>query len=87
MKITPLLRYLHHYNLANSHRLPLHNSGALPPVHELFKRPSYNVLNIPSLLHGYEIWTLKQMDKETKDSRDEIHKRHSRIQFIRPQKT
>jgi len=20
--------------------LPLHNSGALPPVHELFKRPS-----------------------------------------------
>jgi len=27
------------------------------------------------------------MDKETKDSRDEIHKRHSRIQFIRPQKT
>jgi hypothetical protein len=25
----------------NTHRLPLHNSGALPPVHELFKRPSY----------------------------------------------
>jgi hypothetical protein len=23
--------------------IPLHNSGALPPVYELFKRPSYNV--------------------------------------------
>jgi len=26
--------------LGINHRLPLHNSGALPPVHELFKRPS-----------------------------------------------
>jgi len=36
MKITPLLRYLHNYN---SYRLPLHNRGALPTVHELIKRP------------------------------------------------
>jgi hypothetical protein len=28
--------------LGISHRLPLHNSGALLPVHELFKRPSYH---------------------------------------------
>jgi len=41
MKITLLLRYPHHYNWHNSHRLPLHNSGALPPVHELFKLRSY----------------------------------------------
>jgi hypothetical protein len=27
----------------NSHRLPLHKSDALPPVHELFKRPSYDI--------------------------------------------
>jgi hypothetical protein len=25
----------------NSHSLPLHNSGTLAPVHELFRRPSY----------------------------------------------
>jgi hypothetical protein len=27
----------------NRHRLPLYNSGALPPVHELFKRPSHEL--------------------------------------------
>jgi hypothetical protein len=41
MKITPLLRYLTTTTWHNSHRLPLHNSGALPPVHEPFKRPKY----------------------------------------------
>jgi hypothetical protein len=30
-----------------SHRLPLHNGGALPPVHELSKRLSY----VPTLDH------------------------------------
>jgi hypothetical protein len=41
MKIMPL--YVTHTTTTwhNSHRLPLHNSSALPPVHELFKRPSY----------------------------------------------
>jgi len=34
MKITPL-------QLGTSHHLPLHKSGVLPPIHELFKRPSY----------------------------------------------
>jgi len=29
------------YAERDSHRLPLHNSGALPPVHEIFKRPPY----------------------------------------------
>jgi len=28
-------------NCHKSHRLPMHNTGALPPVHEIFKRPSY----------------------------------------------
>jgi hypothetical protein len=32
-------------NWHNSH-LPLHSSGALPPVHRLFKRPSYPTLAI-----------------------------------------
>jgi hypothetical protein len=41
MKITPLPRYPTTTTWHNSHRLPLHNSGALPSVHELFKRPSY----------------------------------------------
>jgi len=34
MKITPL-------QLGINHRLPPNNSGALPPLHELFKRRSY----------------------------------------------
>jgi hypothetical protein len=40
MKITPLLRYPPTTTWHNSHHLPLHNRGTLPPVHELFKRPS-----------------------------------------------
>jgi len=31
--------------LGISHRLPLHNSGALPSVHERFKLPSYISIN------------------------------------------
>jgi hypothetical protein len=34
--VTPTSKTWH-----NSHRLPLHNSGALPPVHELFKQLPY----------------------------------------------
>jgi hypothetical protein len=41
MKITPLLCYPTITTWHNSHHLPLHNSSALSPVHELFKRPSY----------------------------------------------
>jgi hypothetical protein len=41
MKITPLLRHPTTTTWHNSHRLGLHNSGALPPVHELCKWPSY----------------------------------------------
>jgi len=41
MKITPLLRSVTTTIWRNSHRLPLHNSGAIPPVRELFKWPSY----------------------------------------------
>jgi hypothetical protein len=50
MKITPLLRYpqpLQH----GSHRLPLHNSGAMPPVHEPFKRYSYK-----NQLISFSVW-------------------------------
>jgi len=39
MKITPLCVTLITTTWFNSHRLPLNNSDALPPVHELFKRP------------------------------------------------
>jgi len=39
MKITPLLCYPTITTWHNSHHLPLHNSSALSPVHELFKRP------------------------------------------------
>jgi hypothetical protein len=46
-----------------------------------------NILGIPPLLYGCEIWTLKQGDvRRLQDSRDEIHETHSRTQFIRPQK-
>jgi len=41
MKITPLLRYPTTITWHNSHHFRLHNNGALPPVQELFKRPSY----------------------------------------------
>jgi len=37
MNIMPLLRNLHHCHL------PLHNSVALPHIHELFKRPEDNI--------------------------------------------
>jgi hypothetical protein len=51
MQITPLLRYPTTTTWHNSHRLPLHNSGALPPVHEVFKRPSHvEVLQIMKFL-------------------------------------
>jgi hypothetical protein len=39
MKTTPLLRYPNTTTWHKSHRLALHNSGALSPVHEYFKRP------------------------------------------------
>jgi hypothetical protein len=41
MKITPLLHYPPITTWHNSYRLRMCNSGALPPVHELLKRPSY----------------------------------------------
>jgi hypothetical protein len=41
MKITPLLRYPITTTWHNCHLLPMRNSGALSPIHELFKRPSY----------------------------------------------
>jgi len=37
MKITPLLLYPAITTWHNSYRLTLNNSGALSPVHELFK--------------------------------------------------
>jgi hypothetical protein len=49
MKITPLLRYPTTTTWHNSHRLPLHNSGAQPPVYELFRRPSY----VRTYIHTY----------------------------------
>jgi hypothetical protein len=50
IKIKPLLRYPTTTTWYNSHRLSLHNSGALPPVHEPFKRPS--LLIISEYRHG-----------------------------------
>jgi hypothetical protein len=41
MKVTPLLHYPPAATWCNSHHLLLQNSSALPPVHELFKRPLY----------------------------------------------
>jgi hypothetical protein len=45
LKITPLLRYPTTKIWHNSYRLPLHNSGSLLPIHELFKWPSYITLH------------------------------------------
>jgi len=42
LKITPLLPYPTTTTWHNSHRFPLRNSGALPPVHGLCKRHSYD---------------------------------------------
>jgi hypothetical protein len=36
MKIAPLLHHPTITTWHNSHRLPLHNGGTLPPVHKLF---------------------------------------------------
>jgi hypothetical protein len=52
MEIMPLLRYPHRY-WCNSHCLPLHNSGTLLPVHELFKRPSYSWNFVLNLIFKY----------------------------------
>jgi hypothetical protein len=46
MNITPLLCYPTTTTWHKSYRLPLHNSGALPPVHEIFKRLSYFASNL-----------------------------------------
>jgi hypothetical protein len=50
MKITPLIFYPT-TKTYNSHRLPLHNSGALPAVNGLFKWPSYKMAAKNVLYH------------------------------------
>jgi len=48
----------------------------------------YNVLAILSLFYGYRTWILKQRGyRKATGSRNWIHEKHRRIQFIIPQKT
>jgi len=61
-------------------------------LHQIFfqiqsRLKAYNILTIQSLLHGREVWTLKQRDiGKLKDRRGEIHETHSSVQFVRAQK-
>jgi hypothetical protein len=60
MKITPLQCY--------SHGPPLHNSGALPPAHELYKQPRYLILRIQNMvedLFGIQVLELKTYHEAT----------------------
>jgi hypothetical protein len=46
----------------------------------------YNILAIPSLLYGCEIWISKQSDMRRLKTPDIAHDTHSRVQFIILQK-
>jgi len=63
----------------------VNNILKLNSVHRQFRLKVYNMLAIPSLLYGCEIWTLKGY-KKTKACRDEIRETRSRLRFTRPQK-
>jgi hypothetical protein len=55
----------------------------------LTRRDIYNVRRFRFGLPLFELWNLNIETKgymNTKDTRDEVHKKHSRIQYIRAQK-